>query len=454
MKLKRFRLTLLSALLVISLLFSGTTYAQDEKLQLPDPGITPDSPFYFFDVWGKKIGLFLAFGPEAKARKALKYAEERLAEAQVMAAKNKPGEVRQATNGYNEFVAIVTEKAKEVERQGILEHISEIVALATSKHLTVLDGVMEIVPEEAREAILQAKEASINGQTNALRALAKQNPERAIEINLATVEGRLKRAKAKAKENEIEELEEALQEFDKLYKFGEEISQIAQGLGKDTTVSELVALATSNHLSILDEVTDVVPVEAKEAILKAKEVSINGMGNALRALAKQNPERAIEINLDTIKGRLDRAKGKAEEGNTEGIEEVLDDTEKLFKFGEEISQIARELGKDTTIIEELVAKATSIQLEVLAAAYEKVPEQAKTAIERVMATSVSGHERAIEALKAKGALSKEVPEEAALPETVPEEAKERISKLKPKVPKPGAPEEVEKEREAAGPRRP
>ena len=69
--------------MVISLLFSGTAYAQEEEL--PNPGITPDSPFYFLDNWGKNIGLFFAFGPEAKARKALEYAEERLAEAQAMA---------------------------------------------------------------------------------------------------------------------------------------------------------------------------------------------------------------------------------------------------------------------------------------------------------------------------------------------------------------------------------
>ena len=83
MNLKKLRPTLLSCILVISLLFSGTAYAQEEEL--PDPGITPDSTFYFFDNWGKNIGLFFAFGPEAKAQKALEYAEERLAEAQAIA---------------------------------------------------------------------------------------------------------------------------------------------------------------------------------------------------------------------------------------------------------------------------------------------------------------------------------------------------------------------------------
>ncbi len=321
---KGFRIILLSWVIVISLLLGGAAYAQaDEELQLPGPGITPDSPFYFVDIWGKKIGLFFAFGAEAKARKALTYAEERLAEVQAMAAKNRSREVKRAASGYDEFVALVTEKAEEARKQGIPDNISEIVALATSKHLSVLDGVMDIVPEEAKEAITQAKEVSINGQENALRALATENPERATEINLAAIEGRLNRARAKAEGNEVEEVEEALQELERLNKFGEEISQIAQGLGKDTTT-----------------------------------------------------------------------------------------------------------------VEQLVAKATSIHLQVLAEVYEKVPEQAKPAIERAMSASVRGREKAVEALQEKGALG-EIPEEATLPEGIPDKVKKKL--LEPKVPKPRIP---------------
>ena len=150
--------------------------------------------------------------------KALEYAEERLAEAQAMAAKNKAKGIKRVASGYNKFVAIVTEKAEEAREQGVSDNISEIVALATSKHLFVLDGVKDIVPEEAKGAIAQAKEVSMNGQKNALRALATENPERATEINLAALEGRLNRAKAKADENDMKEVEEAIEEAAKLFK--------------------------------------------------------------------------------------------------------------------------------------------------------------------------------------------------------------------------------------------
>ena len=171
MKLKKFRFIFISCLMVTSLLFSSTAFAQDEDL--PDPGITPDSPLYFLDTFGKNIGLFLAFGPEAKAKKALEYAEERLAEAIAMAVKNRAREVERAARDYEKFLAIVAKRAGEVTQQEISDNISERVALATSKHLTVLERVQETVQEQAREAIAGAKEASLNGQKNALRALAK-----------------------------------------------------------------------------------------------------------------------------------------------------------------------------------------------------------------------------------------------------------------------------------------
>lgn len=281
---KKFRVILLSCVIVSTLLFSGTVYAQIDE-ELPNPGITPDSSFYFLDIWGKKIGLFFAFGAEAKARKALQYAEERLAEAQVMAGKNKPQAVTVATGGYDEYMTMAVEKIGEASEEGVdISEVSEIVALATSKHLFVLDGVMDIVPEEAKEAIAQARGVSINGQGNALRALAGEKPERAIEINLAAVEGRLNRARAKAEEDEFEEAENAVGEFEVLSGFGEEISEIARGLGKDTTVEQLVGRATSIHLEVLAEVYEKVPEQAKPAIEKAMGVSVRGHERAVEAL--------------------------------------------------------------------------------------------------------------------------------------------------------------------------
>lgn len=275
------RLSLVSIVLVISLLFGGAAYAQEEEL--PDPGITPDSPFYFLDSLGKKLGLAFTFGDEAKAQKALEYAEERLAEAQAMALKNRLKEMTQAAGEYEQFMAMVNERMQAAVQKNASSNVSEKVALAAQKHLAVLDKVSDEVPEQGKEALDRARERSLNEQYNALRALAQNRVERAAEINLDSVQQRLLRALEKASENATDEVEDAVEDAEKLRRWGEEISEIARGLSDNTTtVDELVAKATSVHLEVLARVHEKAPEPAREAIE-------NAMANAL-----QNREQVIE----------------------------------------------------------------------------------------------------------------------------------------------------------------
>lgn len=358
MNMKKFRLTLFSCILVISLLFSGTAYAQEDEL--PDPGITPDSPFYFLDTWGKNIGLLFAFGPEAKARKALEYAEERLAEAQAMAIKNRIREVEQAANGYNEFLTIVAERTEEARQQGVSDNISEKVALATSKHLSVLDRVKETVPEQAREAIAQAREASINGQQNALRALARERLERAAEINLAAIEGRLNRARVQTEEGNTEEIEEALDDADKMFRFGEEISEIARGLGKDTTtVEQLVARATSAHLQVLAEIHEKVPEQARVSIENAIANSLVNRERVVEALKNKGslgeiPEETPvlqRIRVEALERVQEKVQERAQEEPMEGVQEQVQERiqeELQERIQEQTSNLKPEAPKPAT----------------------------------------------------------------------------------------------------------
>ena len=286
---KKFITFFLCCSLALTFCFPGVAYAQGED-ELPDPGITPDSPFYFFDTLGKKLGLVFTFGDEAKAKKALDYAEERLAEANAMALTNKLQEMTQATGEYEQFMATVNERLQATVQQNASTNISEKVALATQKHLDVMDRVRDRVPEEGQEALDRAQERSLNEQLHALRALAEHQPERATEINLDGIQNRLHRALEKASENATDDVENAtddvenaIEDAEKLRRFGQEISEIARGLSDNTTtVDELVARATSVHLEVMAQVHDKVPEPDREAIE-------NAMANAL-----QSREQVIE----------------------------------------------------------------------------------------------------------------------------------------------------------------
>jgi len=287
MKQKLLRITLVSCLLITSLFFGGTAYAQDEEL--PDPGLTPDSPFYFLDTWGKNIGMFFTFGNEAKVRKALQYAEERLAETRTMAAKNRVREMERAANDYDGFMAMVNERLEAAVQQGLSDNISERVALATAKHLNILDRVKDQVPEQAREALTHARTASMNGQINALWALAKVKTERAIDIAADTIENQMERARVRASDNVTADVEEALDYAARIAALEEEMAAFAEEKGIDiTAIEQRLAYSTSNRLDVLSRVYEQVPENARQAIENAIENSVRKYQRALEKLREKN----------------------------------------------------------------------------------------------------------------------------------------------------------------------
>ncbi len=196
-------------------------------------------------------------------------------------------------------------------------------------------------------------------------------------------------------------------------------------VGAGETPLEKVALAVLDHLDKIDNIEDEASGEERNTVSNTKDVAINGNIKTLQNLAKIDPVRATEINLEAIQGRLERAENQVSRGDEKGLEDALQEYEELRKFGEEISRIARGLGKDEARIEELVAEATSKHLEILAEVYEEVPAQAKPAIEKAMQESMKGYERATEALEKTGAADN-ITERPELPSPVPQKIRDSL----------------------------
>lgn len=165
------------------LMFAFAASAQAQTPVLPNPGITPDSPFYFLDKWGEAFGRFFAFGAEAKAAKQAEHAEERLAEAQQMADEGKDEEVQGAVDAYGDLISGAAANLAAAARSGedTSAALTDLVTKATSIHLTVLAEVYEKVPEQAKPAIQRAMTQSTQGQEAALNALSGQQHEDAME---------------------------------------------------------------------------------------------------------------------------------------------------------------------------------------------------------------------------------------------------------------------------------
>jgi regulator of replication initiation timing len=139
------------------------------------------------------------------------------------------------------------------------------------------------------------------------------------------------------------------------------------------------------------------------------------------ALANKNPARAMEINLTAMRERLGRAEARAE--HVEEAESALEQFETMAEFGEGISRIAQEVGKDEENVEELLIEATSVQLEVLVELWERVAEQVRPAIEGAMAKALIRHEKRVRALEQRGI---EAPELPVIPPMIRERVEERM----------------------------
>ncbi|MBM3250828.1 MAG: hypothetical protein FJZ07_01125 [Candidatus Nealsonbacteria bacterium] len=321
------------SLVLISLVlvgFGAGVLAQASEL--PDPGMLPDSPFYFLKRLSEGIGTLFTFGDLAKAERHTQLASKRLAEAKALVEKGREDIGEKVLARYQEQLERALNKAQQagVRGKSIVE-VTEVVTETTVKHLSVLEEVLDRVPEQTRGAIERAREVSMTGQKSALRALAWENPERATEINLKAVESKLNRAKAKAEQGEIEDMEEAIRGFENQNRFGEEISQIAQAVGKDITVLEqLVGRATSVHLEILSEVYEKVPEQAREAIEKAMEVSIRGHERAIEVLKKgleeapETLERILEEMPEDVLSPIERIPQEVRQKIQERVREEKD----------------------------------------------------------------------------------------------------------------------------------
>ena len=269
------------------------------KRELPIPGILPDSPLYGLKRFFESLDLFFTFDDLTKAEKHLKYAELRLAEAKEMTERGKPEYVDDLLEEYEDSLEKANEIAKIAREAGKnVSKVAEIVAIATTIHLDVLEKVYEEVPEQAKPAIERAMNSSKRGNEEALSVLEKVSPERAAEVNFMIAEKMLAEVQEKIKKGEVDDIDELMEEYSSRMNKSSEIIETAKSLGKNVTnVEKLVEEATSTHLEILEDVYEEVPEQAKPAIIEALNVSTKGKEVATSILKEKVKKEPLEEKI-------------------------------------------------------------------------------------------------------------------------------------------------------------
>ncbi len=213
------------SLLIISVfLFSLGTGVLAQETKLPDPGLTPDSPFYFLEIAAEWIGTFFTFGDLKKAERYADLAAERLAEVQAVVEKGKPEFAEKTLERYEMQLQNSITRAEKAQAKGKnTEQIMARIGKATPVHLEILAEVYEKVPEQAKPAIENAMKVSIKGHEKAVEALKAQNalgeipeevtlpaqvPQEVRERIEREVQQELEEEKAeRAKENDLQSFE-------------------------------------------------------------------------------------------------------------------------------------------------------------------------------------------------------------------------------------------------------
>ncbi len=170
---------------VLALLMVPGAMAQENLTEVPvgrDAGITPDSLLYFFDRLMEKLELALALDQEKKIKVRLKHAEERLAEIREMQEKRKPEFIVELSNEYLREIEEVEREIEQAERKGgnVTEVKVEFVN-TTARHVETLKRVYQLVPPEARPAVEQALNVSMQG----LREIEIEMEEGEVEVEIS-----------------------------------------------------------------------------------------------------------------------------------------------------------------------------------------------------------------------------------------------------------------------------
>ena len=274
---------------------------EPEDLDVEEPGILPDSPFYFFKKWNRSIMSFFTFNPVKKAELNFKFDSELLMEIKKMVEENKsPRAISSATEKYQKQIKNtreLTEKIKEkAETNNETEEFLNKFVQQEILHQRVLNKLQEQVPVEAYGKIEETRNAHLERFKDVMLKLEdKENIPDRLERNLKELEGsNFKDFKNLEVLNELKEkLPEDLREKIERKKeiLLESLYQKLESLPveEQETFKEYINQISGNRINHVDILSS----------LEGKELSVT-----LRATVETIKERSLERIEERVKGTI------------------------------------------------------------------------------------------------------------------------------------------------------
>ena len=217
---------------------------ESHELEIMEPSLLPDSPFYFLKNWAREIKAFFAFDPSRKAELRLRFADEKIIEMKKLVEKNATADkIKKGVENYQkavEKVAKESKKAGETEPQG-------------PKTNNFFDKLI-------KHQILHQK---------ILQKLEDQVPA-GVFVNIKA-----------ARNNHLEKFAEVMQKLEDKEKIGERIEKSLEAL-KGSEFNQF------KNLELLMDLGEKVPEEARESLRRAQENALQRLKEKLEAMSPED----------------------------------------------------------------------------------------------------------------------------------------------------------------------
>ena len=167
----------LTFVIFTAVLVAGGIVLAQSAFGLPDPGLTPESPIYFLDLWDENARLFFSRSDTSRMKRYQARVLERLSEAEALAGRG----ISATQRALELYRADVPFFYATIERLGDKLVLLDALRMA-SDHLRALDHISERTNFEKKRFILTTKIFLIEQQLQSLHVFAKQEPTEAFQL--------------------------------------------------------------------------------------------------------------------------------------------------------------------------------------------------------------------------------------------------------------------------------
>ena len=233
---------------------------------------------------------------EKDTKKLLKASEKELKEARKASEQGKTEAAAHAARFTENLDRINNALASDEVRENDALDVAARVDEATLKHIPVLEGLLETVPEQARPAIERALEASRRGHDTATEAILNHGQvslpgglltDRTARQAMDKNEALLKQAERGRQRGDEAAVGRSVEQFTRnIDAVGRAIETDAVDQREAISVLDRVDRNTRRHVSVLEGLLGQVPEQARPAIERAIQASQRGQQAATQALAR------------------------------------------------------------------------------------------------------------------------------------------------------------------------